>query len=238
MTTKHYEGLEHLFYSNNDNNCVIRSNQNLEIKAKKMSTERVNFKTGTQPDFSIEETDGFFDINVPIVVKGSGTNDPSISSITGLAGMELYTFPGSGGGNSMKQAYGIIHLPHNYAFGTGIFFHTHTLTDASVVTGNFKINFSYTYASSDGVFSPVQTVSVIDSYQSTLQHKITETQVPLLANELEVDGCIIVRMWRDNSDPEDTFNGDIHLMFIDAHIQINKFSTKYRNKATTGSFYE
>ena len=197
----------------------------------------INFQAGTQADFRITDTNGFLDINVPITTTGSGTNDPTITQITGLTGMQMYTFPGSGGGASMRQCWGIIHIPHNYAPGTGVFFHTHVMTDAAVLTGNYKINFDYTYASSAGVFPAVQTVSVIDNFTSTLQHKISEISAPILASSLEVDGVIMIRMWRDHADAQDTFAGDVHLMFIDAHIQINKFSTKYKDKSTTGSFY-
>jgi hypothetical protein len=195
----------------------------------------INFVGGTQDDFTIDEDAGWIDINAPIIVSGSGNADPTISQIDGLVGMQLYTFPGTG--SQIKQCWSQIHVPHNYKVGTGIFFHSHVLTDATVLTGNYKLFFDYTYASSNGVFSPVQTVSAIDNFTASLQHKITEISVPVLANELEVDGVVMIRMYRVPTDAEDTFTGDLHLIYIDCHMNVSKYSTKYRNKATTGSFY-
>lgn len=196
---------------------------------------KINFTASNAPDFSIGNTNGWIDINVPITTMGSGSNDPTITSIVGLTGMQVYTFPGSGGA-SMHQCWGIIHIPHDYAVGTGIYLHAHVLTDTAVISGSYKINFDYTYASSDGIFSAVQTVSVVDTFSAPLQHKITEIASPILTGNLEVDGVVMIRMWRDYADVQDTFTGDLHLMFIDAHCQVSKFSTKNRNKAT-GSFY-
>lgn len=230
MSNAYYEGSQHIFYSDNSDTAIIKGTQNLQVNATK-----INFKAGEQSDFAIEDTDGWLDINCPIIVTGSGANDPTIATITGLTGMQLYTFPGTG---SMKQCWSQIHIPHNYAPGTGIYFHMHVLTDAAVLTGNYKINFDYSYASSNGVFSPVQTVSIVDNFQNTLQHKITEIAAPVLAGQLEVDGVVMCRAYRDPADALDTFQGDLHLIYIDCHMQISKFSTKNRNaNGPSGSFY-
>lgn len=232
MSNAYYEGSQHIYYSDNTDTAIIKGAQNLQVNATK-----INFKAGTQSDFAIEDTNGWLDINCPIIVTGSGANDPTIATITGLTNMQLYTFPGTG---SMKQCWSQIHVPHNYAPGTGIYFHAHVLTDTinlADMNKNYKINFDYSYASSNGVFSAVQTVSVTDFFTNPLQHKITEIAAPVLAGQLEVDGVIMVRMWRDSADAADVFPSDLHLIYIDCHMKISKFSTKYRNKATTGSFY-
>lgn len=229
MSNAYYEGSQHTFYSDNTDTAIIKGAPNLQVDATK-----INFKAGQQSDFSIEDTDGWKDLHSPIIVTGSGTNDPTISQITGLTGMQLYTFPGSG---ALKQCWSSVHIPHDYSPGTGIYFHAHVLTDATVLTGNYKLFFDYTYASSNGVFSAVQTVSIVDNFTSSLQHKITEIATPVLAGQLEIDGVVLIRCYRDPSNIDDNFAGDVHLLFIDSHIQVSKFSSKYRNKNTTGSFY-
>lgn len=215
---------------------IYSTNADIIGKIKLSTSSKIVFGASSNPDFSIDnsEENGWIDINMPIIITGTGSNDPTIASVTGLTRMQLYTFPGSG---AMKQCWSQIHIPHNYAIGTGIYFHAHVLTDAAVLTGNYKINFDYSYASSGNVFSAVQTVSVTDNFTNTLQHKITEISSPVLTANLEVDGVVMIRMWRDPSDVSDTFAGDVHLLYIDCHMNVSKFSTKYRNKLTTGSFY-
>lgn len=196
----------------------------------------IKFNPSTAPDFTIDSTDsgGFIDIPCPIIT--SGNNDPTATQLTGLlSNFRVYTFIGTG--NGTQQAFAYIHIPHCYKPNSGVYFHIHSLTDsANPITGNFKINFEYSYANPDGTFVASQTISVVDTYANSYQHRITEIPNAVLANALEVDGIIALRIYRTPSDAQDTFAGDVHLLYIDCHIETTKWSTKYRNKAT-GSFY-
>lgn len=198
----------------------------------------LNFREGTQADFAITGTSGWVDIPSPVYSNQSSPNDPSVITLTGLSNFQGFTFPGSGGGQSMRQLFTSIHIPHNYCVGTGVFLHVHCLTDATVLTGDFVINFDYSYASGDGIFSASQTVSITSNFTNALQHRILEIPTPILASQLEVDGIIMVRLWRDHNNPSDTFAGDFIVLFIDCHMMTNKYSTKYKDKLTTGSFYQ
>jgi hypothetical protein len=52
----------------------------------------------------------------------------------------------------------------------------------------------------------------------------------VLTGTLEVDGIVLLRVFRASTNPAALF-------FIDAHIPVCKHATKQRNKVATGSFY-
>lgn len=200
------------------------------------ASSKVVFTPGTQDDFGIDkntEDAGWQDIPSPVIIRGSGQNNPTITTVTGL-NFECYTFDST---STMHQCYSVVHLNHDYRPGTGVYFHVHTLTDTVNPVGNFKLNIDYQYAKTGEVFSPMATVSIIDSYSAALQHKISEISSPVLAGVLEPDSVILMRIYRQANDVLDTLNSDVHLLFIDCHVQVSKFSTKYKDKSTTGSFY-
>jgi len=206
-----------------------------EVSIGKTNVGKIQFTGSTEPDYAIDENDfGWIDVNMQPIAKGSGSNDPTFTTLTGMSAIQLYTFPGSG---NMKQLWSQIHIPHDYRPESGIYLHAHITSDDPAPSGNFKLNFEYTYASNGGVFPPVQTVSVISSFSAVLQHKIVEIETPILAGVMEIDGIVMIRFYRDPNDAQDTFAGDVHLIFVDCHMQVNKFSSKYRNKLATGSFY-
>ena len=61
---------------------------------------------------------------------------------------------------------------------------------------------------------------------------VYERQLPfvlVISDELEVDGLIIVRMYRDSSDGDDTLNVAPFVHFVDMHYQVDRFATLNRN---------
>jgi hypothetical protein len=191
------------------------------------------FAAGTQPDFQVDQTtpaDGWADITCDINVKGSGVNNPAWSLFRD--NIYAFEFPGTG----MKEVWANVHIPHNYSPGTGLYFHVHWAPNVAGGTGNIKWQFEYTYASRDGTYGATTTTSVVQAMPAQYTHTITEIASPVLTGQLEVDGLLLIRCFRDAGDAQDTSTQSAFLFFIDCHINTSKFSTKYRNKAT-GSFY-
>lgn len=197
----------------------------------------IAFSTGTGSDILYDQnapTDGWTDIPIEITVKGSGVNDPSFTVFRN--GIQAYEFVGTPDG-AMRQVWGTIHIPHQITPGTGIYFHIHWAPNAASSSGNVKFNFEYTYASSGSAFPATQTVSVVQAMPAQYTHTITEIAAPVLTGSLEVDGNVLVRMYRNPADVQDTSTNSAFVFLMDCHVNISKFATKYRNKAT-GSFYQ
>lgn len=197
-------------------------------------TRAMTLPTGTQADYTYDQStpvSGWIDIPCDITARGGGANNPAWSLFRN--GIYAYEFPGSSG---MKEVWATIHIPHTIDTTTGVYLHTHWAPNTASSAGDVKWNFEYTYASSNGVLGATSTTSVVTARPATYTHTISEISAPILAGSLEVDGIILIRCYRDAAATEDTSTDSAFLFFIDCHIQVNKFSTKNRNKAG-GSFY-
>lgn len=199
-----------------------------------LSNSRVQFVGSANPDITIDSSTGYgwIDIPAPVQVRGSGINNPAFTAYNG--NFWAYEFPGTG---AFKEVWAKIHLPHNLLPGSGVYFHTH-LTNGSAggTTGTVYMQYEYIYATSTGTFTATSTVGSTTTFSAANQHRISETASPYLAGSTEVDGIILLRVFRDSANALDTFPGSVWLLFVDCHVNISKFSTKNRNNAL-GSFY-
>jgi hypothetical protein len=197
-----------------------------------IGTGYVNFDNTNDADFQVDDQDGFFDILGSPVVRGSGPNDPDYLIPSGFTYLYAYTFPATGG-NDRRDLYFTFHIPHNWADNTQISFHTHWFTDIVPTVGDeviweWRYSFAGATGTSDDRFNNVEsftsaTETLTGAASEQYKHFITET-VDLTIPNMTVDGLIHCRMSRDRS--VDGFGGNVYVLFGDAHISVNKFSTK------------
>lgn len=199
-----------------------------------LANSRVQFVGSTSPDMTIDSATGYgwIDIPAPVQVRGSGANNPSFTAYNG--NFYAYELPGSG---AFREVWSEIHIPHDILPGTGVYFHTHiTNGSAGGTTGTVYMQYEYIYATSTGTFSATSTVGSTTTFSAANQHRISETASSYLAGSTEVDGVILLRVFRDPANVLDTFPGSVWLLFVDCHVNVSKFSTKNRNNSG-GSFY-
>jgi hypothetical protein len=191
----------------------------------------LQFPASTQPDFRITSIDPWIDIPAPITVRGSGVNNPAWTTWN-AGNMYAYEFDGT----LTKEVWSEVHMPHSIAPGTGLYFHVHlTNGTAGGTTGNVRIYFEYSYASSNNSFGATATASANITFTAAGQHRIAETG-QLLFGSLEVDGLALLRIYRNPADAADTYPTSVWLLMADCHTQISKIGTLNRNK-NGGSFY-
>lgn len=194
------------------------------------SNSLINYAASSNPDFSIDAQEyGWIDVPAPLQTRTSGPSVPPYNVWNG-GNMRAYEFDSA----ATHDVFYEIHIPHNIRPGSGIFFHAHCLTNNTSLTGQFVLNFEYTYAKSDAVFPATSTVQAIGTFSNQYQHRIIETAE--VAIDTEIDAVVCVRMYRDPSLVTDTANYSVFVLFCDAHVRVSKNSSKFRNKAT-GSFY-
>ena len=172
-------------------------------------------------------TFGFRDIIGQIELRGSGANDPTFSTYTGTA-LRAYHFSAS----VMQECFFVYHIPHDYVPGTDIYFHMHWSNAAATPnTGDVIWGFEYTYARgyNQQAFPATSTVTVTQACPATrYQHSIAETAAVTIAN-LEVDGLILVRAYRDAAAGGDTCTDAVFGHTADVHYQSTGMATKNRN---------
>lgn len=186
------------------------------------------------------------DIECQIQPNSNGPNAPSFTSwsVQGSASKFYGYLFNSGALNSVKQCYANLHIPHTYSVkNSGVYVHLHLVNHVNQVVSapNNVVRFlvECSYATSEGVWSAVQSQTIIFDYPSNqgFIHMIRETTNPFFAGVLEPDALVTIQITRDKGNATDTCDQDVILLFVDGHIEVGKFGTLYRNKAIGGSFY-
>jgi hypothetical protein len=186
------------------------------------------------------------DIQAPVVVGPNSPNTPAYVpwDVQGSIG-KFYGYKfNSGPLNGTITAFSNVHLPHTYSVkNSGAYIHLHlvNLFNGVVSAPNNVCRFliEVSYAKTESVWSAVESQEIIFNYPSNLGylHLIRETTNPFFAGQLEPDALITVRITREKGNVVDTCDQDFVLLYIDAHVEVGKFATLYRNKNIGGSFY-
>lgn len=172
---------------------------------------------------------GWRDLVGGIVVKGTGSADPSWAAVTALGGMYAYSFSAT----VNKEVWVTYHIDHDYARGTPIYLHAHWINAAaSPNTGTVIWGFEYTFAKGhqQAAFPATNTVYVTQSCNATrYMHHIAETSVAdaVPGTNIEPDTLLMVRIFRDAA--SDTCSDAVYLLTADCHYQASTYATK--NKA-------
>jgi hypothetical protein len=196
-------------------------------------------------------TFGWRDLLGSITVKPLGATDPTLTNYRN--GIYAYAFDRGAAG--LQEVWIEFHMPHDYVPGTDVYIHAHwsqNVVDtggAAGVPGAVIWNFEMTYADGYGTaggaasaFGATVTETVTQQGSTTQYgHMIGEVQAStsggsgtkLDTDDLEIDGIILVRVWRNASTAGDTLDQDPFLHFVDIHYQ----STNIATKAKAPDFY-
>lgn len=147
---------------------------------------------------------------------------------------------------STREAQLVFHVPHDYAPGTDLYIHAHwsqIVVDSggpAGVPGDVRWQFDVTYAKGhdQAAFPAPITLGVTQTASGTqYRHMIAEVQLSaasptasqLDSDDIEVDGLLLVRVFRDPGAAADTLNQAPFLHTVDIHYQSTGIGTK--NKA-------
>ena len=170
------------------------------------------------------------DILSQITVRGTGANDPSWNVFRG--GIRAYQF------GSNDEVWAQIHLPHDYAPGTDVYFHVHWAHNSATVTsGGVTWTFEMTYAKghNQAAFSAPVTTTVTQTASTVqYQHMIAETVIStpggsatLLNSSLfEPDGVILIRIALTGNTMSAAT--DPFAFLTDGHYQSTNIGTKQK----------
>ncbi len=162
-----------------------------------------------------------------------------------------YRFGTNAPNNHLHECFVEFHLPHDYVPGSDIYIHTHwsqTTVDTggpAAVPGDSEWFFDVSYAkgygtaggSGDPFIAPITTSVVCQGSTTQYAHMICEVQLSdsspsasqLDSDNLEVDGILLVRVYRTPSAGNDTLDQDTFLHYVDIHHQSTNMPTKDKN---------
>jgi hypothetical protein len=179
------------------------------------------------------------DIIGELKIKSPGASDPAL--VTYRGNIQQYQFSNA----VTNEVFLEYHIPHDYLPGSDIHIHTHW-SQITVDTGGpagapgtvkWSFDVSYAKGHNQAPFSAPITATVTQQASSTqYQHMLPEVQLSaaspsgsqLDTDDIEPDGVILVRAWRDPTDGSDTLDQAPFLHFIDVHYQSTNIGTKQK----------
>ncbi|KKK64807.1 hypothetical protein LCGC14_2980460, partial [marine sediment metagenome] len=172
--------------------------------------------------------------------KTIGSNDPEW--VTYRGSIRQYRFTS---GPQFREAWLQYHIPHDYVPGTDLHIHTHW-SQAVIDSGGYvKWYFDITYAKAHGTpggagdpfnapitQNEVQQASTTQYGQMLAEVAITNDggdATHLDRNDIEPDGVLIIRIYRDSTDAADTLDQDPFVHYSDVHYQSTNIGTKQKS---------
>ena len=167
--------------------------------------------------------------NITDINPRSGTSAPTWTLFRN--GIYFYAFPT----NAMREVFANYHIDHDYAPNTPLYPHIH-FTVNTTNSGTVRWGFEWTFAKGhqQEAFPETQTIyvnQVINGTTDQYKHFVTEVQdvQAIPGTDIEVDGIISMRIFRDATHPDDTYPDNAFGIMADLHYKAGRFST--RNKA-------
>ena len=142
------------------------------------------------------------------------------------------------------EAFIEYHMPHDYVPGSDIHLHFHssqTTVDTggpASAPGDVRWNYELIYAKGhdQAAFPGTAIVGFVTQTASgtVRKHMVAEKQISAASpasdqmdtNDLEPDGMLLMRVWRDTTDAEDTLNQHPFCHEVDIHYQSTGMATK------------
>lgn len=161
-------------------------------------------------------------------VQGGGSNPPSWANYRD--GLYAWSFSAA----AEKELFIVFHVNHDYARGTNIYPHVHwSPTTTSTGTVVWGMEWSFAKGFDQEAFGATQTLTIEQEVttSSQYQHFVAEaTDDEAFGSDiLETDGLLMVRLYRDATNPADDFPDAVFALTADIHYQVEQIATP--NKA-------
>jgi hypothetical protein len=148
---------------------------------------------------------------------------------SGSTGVFAYLFDDS----TIESLYLTFHVDHDFKVGTAWYPHVHWMP-LTTGTGVVRWGIEWTYAprtADPDSFGTTQFTYIEQAGAGVAYgHQVAEVADPgITLAGCEPDTVILARVFRDASHANDTYTGDVAGLFLDAHYQVDRYSTP--NKA-------
>ena len=146
----------------------------------------------------------------------TGAAAPSISVYRGTINLLAFS------NTLVNETWTTLHIKHGYKDGTKVYPHIHWTHNNATPSGSVVWKLDYTTAKgfSEGGFSSSSTMTLQSPAGAQYAHSIVEaSDVNAINTILEPDTVIVLRIYRDTADDNDTFGDDAFLVVFDAHYE-------------------
>jgi hypothetical protein len=153
------------------------------------------------------------DANIYNIASGSSAPDPSNLEV--IPGMRVFGFKD---GSAMNEIFATIELPHDLIPGTAIRPHIHWCP-ADSAAGDVKWQLCYTFADDGLPFHDAVTLTAVQAANGLNTYSSKEFAPIIPGTNLGGGVLVAMKLFRDATDPEDTYSGIAKLLSLGIHYQ-------------------
>jgi hypothetical protein len=170
------------------------------------------------------------DIFINSLALGTGVNAPSLVLFPPVTRMKIYSFTGTG--SQVNELFGVVELLHSYKEGTDLHPHIHW-TPLTATSGNVKWQLEWSTAANNALFPAGQISSGVSSVTPGQYNHIFTNLEPLISGTgLKIGSQLMLRIFRDPADSDDTFTGGAGLLSFGIHFQMDTFGSNLEYSKT------
>lgn len=167
--------------------------------------------------------DQWDDIILPGFALGTGNAAPALISLPIVTGLRCYGF--SGTNNTPDELFAFFELPHGYQEGTDLHVHVHWTPETAAVA-DVKWQVAYSVAPVNGTFGAQQTITGTEATAGLASHILTAISPVIDGTNLKIGSVIACRLFRDATDPADTYTGYALLLNFGIHYQVDTLGSR------------
>lgn len=167
--------------------------------------------------------DQWDDIITPGFALGTGNAAPALVSFAPVPNMRIYGFSGSN--TTPDELFAFFELPHGYKEGSDLLPHVHWIPNDNNVA-NVKWQIAYAIAPVDGKFTVTGTSTGTEATVDNTTHLLTSLAPVIPGLNLKIGSVIACRLFRDATDPDDTYTGLANLLSFGIHYQVDTLGSR------------
>ncbi len=164
------------------------------------------------------------------VTLDKGSSSAILDWVSGSSGSQIWFFRWNAAEEAMSFT---VQLPHNWKEGTTIYPHLHWLPKTTA-SGNVEWIFEYSWANYNATtpvaFPAATTITVTSTGPFTANtHRIqslTTGDAGLTGTGQLISSILICRIWRNGTRPNDTYDANAGVLFLDFHYQLDTFGSR------------
>jgi hypothetical protein len=174
----------------------------------------------------------FDDLMIPGHGVRTGASAPDWGNTPNFAGNANFYFYAFDGTNTLEQVYFTVQFPHTYKVGSKVFAHVHfvPLSTNTGDTNSRTVRFilEYSWASINGTFGAGGTIELTKSFvpnTSLWKHLIADNANGIEGTDKDISSMMICRLYRDPTNPGDTYPQDVAFLQFDIHHEIDQMGS-------------
>jgi len=199
-----------------------------------VSNPQCMFQYHNETDYVFDNKFGNFSFNQSVKIRGNLTLDnpveedlrfpASVIKVTGasnIPGWDATNYGYDFDASTMEQAYFIAQFPHSRKSGTNVDTHFHWQT-ADANAGDVVWCIEYTWANINGQFGAVSYECNVDSATGDATQHLMTPQGEISGSGFGSSSIMKGRLFRNATDPRDTYANDALLLEFDIHYKVDK----------------